>query len=257
MSGTTSGEQPSQTWDPARYARNARFVADLGLPVVEWLAPQPHETILDLGCGDGPLTAQLATMCARVVGVDASPQQIAAARARGLDARVMDGAALTFAGEFDAVFSNAALHWMKRADAVIAGVARALKPGGRFVGEMGGADNVAAIAGALIAALDRRGIDGRAASPWYFPTPAEYRGKLEAAGFVVVRMEHFPRPTRLPGEMAAWLDTFAEPFLGRLAAGERAAAVAEVVAALRPTLCDPSGVWTADYVRLRFEARLA
>jgi trans-aconitate methyltransferase len=104
-----------------RYADNARFVTDLGMPVVELLAPHAGERILDLGCGDGPLTAKLAALGCSVVGIDGSPAMVAAARALGLDARVMDGHALSFDDEFDAVFSNAALHWMKRSDAVIAG----------------------------------------------------------------------------------------------------------------------------------------
>src|ERR1700688_2897528 len=127
----------TQTWDPDRYARNARFVSDLGMPVVELLAPQPSERILDLGCGDGALTAKLVAMGCEVVGVDSSEAQIAGARALGLDARLMDGHALSFRSEFDAVFSNAALHWMRRSDEVIAGVHRALRPHGRFVAEMG------------------------------------------------------------------------------------------------------------------------
>ena len=98
-----------QSWDPDRYARNARFVSDLGMPVVELLAPQPGERILDLGCGDGALTAKLVAMGCEVVGVDASEPQIRGARAMGLDAHVMDGEHLTFDGEFDAVFSNAAI----------------------------------------------------------------------------------------------------------------------------------------------------
>ena len=148
----------SQSWNARQYADNARFVTDLGMPVVELLAPRPGERILDLGCGDGPLTAKLAALGCSVVGVDGSPAMVAAARALGLDARVMDGQALSFDGEFDAVFSNAALHWMKRGEAVIEGVWRALKPGGRFVGEFGGRDNVGAIVAALNAASARRGM---------------------------------------------------------------------------------------------------
>ncbi len=243
-----------QTWDPERYARNARFVADLGAPVVELLAPLPGERILDLGCGDGALTERLVAVGCRVVGVDGSAAQIEAARARGLDAHVADGQALTFDGGFDAVFSNAALHWMRDPDAVIAGVWRALRPGGRFVAEFGGDGCVAQIVAALETALARRGLDGRAANPWYFPTVADYRARLEARGFVVTSIALIPRPTPLPGEMTAWLETFAEPFTAAMSAGDRPAFLAEVQELLRPRLCDADGQWTADYVRLRFAA---
>lgn len=244
----------AQTWDPERYARNARFVSDLGAPVVELLAPRTGERILDLGCGDGALTEKLVGLGCRVVGVDASAAQIAAARARGLDARVATGEALDFDDEFDAVFSNAALHWMKRAALVIDGVWRALAPGGRFVGECGGDGCVATIVAALSAALERRGQDARAANPWYFPTVADYRARLEARGFAVASIALIPRPTPLPGDVTGWLETFAESFTGVLPEGERAAFLAEVQDALRPKLCDADGRWTADYVRLRFAA---
>jgi len=244
----------SQTWDPDRYALNARFVSDLGMPVVELLAPQAGERILDLGCGDGALTEKLVAMGCAVIGVDGSAQQIAAAQARGLNARVMDGERLTFENEFDAVFSNAALHWMKRADDVIGGVWRALKPGGRFIAECGGFGCVRIIERALTAALSRRGVDGAAANPWYFPTTEDYGGRLQARGFAVRYIALIPRPTPLPGDITGWLETFAESFTAVLPATERAAFIDEVRDALRPDLCDAAGNWTADYVRLRFAA---
>jgi SAM-dependent methyltransferase len=243
-----------QRWDPARYQQNAGFVAVLGAPLLDLLAPQAGERILDLGCGDGALTAKIAET-ASVLGVDASADQIRGARARGLDARVADGNTLDFAGEFDAVFSNAALHWMRDPDAVISGVWRALKPGGRFVAECGGAGNVASIMAALVAALDRRGIDGKAAVPWYFPAPEEYSARLERQGFAVESIALIPRPTPLPGALGDWLDTFAESFLAAVPPAERPAVKREVEAALRPMLLDAAGVWVTDYVRLRFAAR--
>jgi SAM-dependent methyltransferase len=243
-----------QDWDAAAYERNAAFVAELGEPLVALLAPRPGERVLDLGCGDGRLTLALQRAGCVVVGVDSSPSQVEAARTRGLDARVMDGEALAFEGEFDAAFSNAALHWMKRPERVLAGVFRALRPGGRFVGEMGGAGNVSAIARALTEALARRGRSFADLSPWYYPTGPEYRARLEAAGFAVVSIEVFDRPTDLPGDITAWLETFAGAFRSALPQGGRPALFAELREALAPILLKPDGTWWVDYVRLRFHA---
>lgn len=243
-----------QHWDPERYARNARFVAELGQPVVDLLDPQPGERILDLGCGDGALTLSLADRGVIVVGIDSSPEQIDAACAAGLEAFVIDATDMPYREEFDAVFSNAALHWIKNADAVIDGMWRALKPGGRVAAEMGGSGNVAQIREAILEALQRRKIDGSRLDPWYFPTADAYKARLENAGFIVTHIEQIERPTPLPNELQNWLDTFAEPFLSVLPAADRAAFKDEVAEALAPELLQDDGVWVADYVRLRFRA---
>jgi trans-aconitate methyltransferase len=244
-----------QIWDPDSYAANARFVSDLGAAVVDLLGPQPDERILDLGCGDGALTRLLIEAGAEVVGVDASPEMIAAACEAGIDAHVVNAHALPYTQEFDAVFSNAALHWMRDPDEVIAGVARALKPGGRFVAEMGGHGCVAAVLTALLAVLERRGINGKVLIPWYFPTPDDYTERLERHGFEVGTMLHFPRPTPIPGDVTDWLATFAGSFLREVDDPDEAGA--EVAELLRPSLCDEQGRWTIDYVRLRFAAELS
>jgi trans-aconitate methyltransferase len=244
----------TQTWNAQTYATNARFVADRGLPVLELLNPQPGDRILDLGCGDGALTIKLKEFGCEVVGVDASENLIQAAQALGLDAHVMDGHQLEFDRPFDAVFSNAALHWMQQPEQVIAGVWRSLKPGGRFVGEFGGAGNVATIHQALMAGMRVLGYEPEVLNPWYFPRPDEYQTQLTAAGFQVSQIGLIPRPTPLPTGVSGWLETFANPFTQALPDDERSAFLDTIVKTVEPTLCDANGQWTADYVRLRFAA---
>jgi len=244
-----------QRWDPETYAANARFVADLGEPVLDLLAPRRGEHVLDLGCGDGALTEKLVEAGCHLTAVDSSAEQVEAARARGLDARVENAERLPFDGEFDAVFSNAVLHWVQDQGAMLDGVYRALKPGGRFVGELGGAGCVQAIRDALCECLGRRGIDGAAHDPWFFPTAEEYGRLLVHHGFLAESVELFPRPTPLPGDISGWLATFAQPFFAALEEEHHAAVVDEVREVLRPRLYDAEQGWVADYTRVRFVGR--
>lgn len=242
-----------QTWSAASYAENARFVSDLGAEILSWLDPRAGMRVLDVGCGDGALTARIAAAGADVVGIDLSASLLEAARGRGLDVRETNVTAMPFEAEFDAVFSNAVLHWVMEPERAVARMRSALKPDGRLVAEFGGHGNVAAIVTAMRAAARLHGGDTSLAAPWFYPTAAEYAALLENGGFKVLRSGLYPRQTPLPTGISGWLTTFRAPFFAQF--GDRADVVkADVEELLRPALCDKSGNWTADYVRLRVEA---
>lgn len=239
-------------WTSETYRANAAYVPALGAAVFALLNPKAGERILDVGCGEGSLTRKIIEAGATVVGVDASAEMIAAATARGIDARLIDAERLPFEHEFDAVFSNAALHWVRNHDAMLAGVHRALKPGGRFVAEFGGHGNIAAIQVAIRSVLAHRGWNTNVHR--YYATPAEYAARLEAHGFSVGQIDLIPRPTPLPTGMRGWLETFERATLDRIPPDGRESFLQEVEDLLREEVCDSSGNWTAHYVRLRFRA---
>jgi SAM-dependent methyltransferase len=247
-------QRQAETWNASLYAETARYVAEHGNVILDWLAPQRGERILDLGCGDGALTEKIKQAGATVVGVDGNADMVAAARERGLDARVGVAENLPFDGEFDAVFSNAALHWVLRAEAAVESVRRALRPGGRFVAEFGGRGNVAAIVAALTEVLKARDVDFTAVSPWYFPSDDEYAALLENHGFRVERAELAPRPTKLPADISEWLANFAPSFVSGFSEQARTTALEETRELLKASCLTAGGDWIVDYVRLRVEA---
>ena len=253
---TKESLNPTSRWDAAAYATTGAFVPALGDAVLALLAPQTGERVLDVGCGDGALTARIAAAGAEVVGYDASESLVAAARARGLVVHLGDAARLPFDGEFDAVFSNAALHWMLDPGAVARGMFASLRPGGRLAVEFGGFGNIAAIRTALAATLARHGVHERPADQ-YYPTPPQYADVLRAAGFDEITTWLVPRPTLVAAGMVAWLETFRGGLLDALGVhgDERRAIFAETAELLEPALRAADGTWWADYVRIRATAR--
>jgi SAM-dependent methyltransferase len=236
-------------WDAADYTRVGAFVAELGGAALDLLDPKPGERILDVGCGEGTLTKKIIERGATVLGVDNSPEMIAAARANGVDAVQLAAEDMQFFAEFDAAFSNATLHWVLQKEQAARAIFRALKSGGHFAGEMGGEANLKALREALDEELIIRGYAPPVeASNWY-ASPQEFAAVYEAAGFRELDARLIERPTPIEHGIAAWVTTFRKGWLER--AGVPEVERAEIGAAV----ADRVGSNVADYVRLRFIMR--
>jgi len=246
----------NSTWNPTLYDDRAAFVSDLATELVLWLRPREGESILDLGCGTGTLTAQIARQGARVIGVDYSPSMIESAREKYCDLafEIADGQALSYTPQFDAVFSNAALHWMPRATDVLRGVERALLPGGRFVAEFGGAGCVGTVIRAVSDILREWSIDPSPYLSWFFPSPGRYAGLLEESGLVVRELRYFERPTPVPGQdgLSTWLSVFQANLMNDL--GARWPELCIKASERCHSALFHDGQWWLDYVRLRVVA---
>ncbi|HEX8412513.1 MAG TPA: methyltransferase domain-containing protein [Sphingomicrobium sp.] len=244
-------------WDAGDYARVGGFVAELGSAALDLLDPHAGERILDVGCGDGALTRKIVERGASVVGVDNSESMVEVAGSVGLDARLMAAEDISFDVEFDAIFSNAALHWVLAKEKAAAAIFHALKPGGRFAGEMGGAGNIAILRGGIREELEQRGYDLPAADPQWYPTIEEFGGVYAQAGFSDIDAQLIPRPTELRAGVAAWVKTFRAGWLDAANVPEdaRHEIAAAVEHRLASKLQQPDGSWSADYVRLRFIMR--
>jgi trans-aconitate methyltransferase len=238
------------------FASMARYVPDYGRAILQLIAARRGERVLDLGCGDGTLARTLVSEGVVVIGVDNDQSMVELARRHCSAAIQCDIRRMSFAGEFDAIYSNSALHLVGEAENVAARIAMALKSKGRFAAELGARGNIAAIVTALLAVLERFGIDGTARIPWYFPSSEEYCDILERAGFVISSVETQYRPTPMPSGIDRWIEMLAVWFLEALPCEQREAAKQEVTWLLEPTLRSSDGRWIADYVRLRVCAHL-
>jgi len=250
---TTTKEKETNSWNADNYQQHASFVSALALPVVELLDPQEGERILDLGCGEGTLGLEIARHGASVLGVDLSAEMVAKARENGLEAEVMSVTQMPFDEAFDAVFSNAMLHWVREPELAVAHIAKALRSGGRFVAEFGGAGNVHHIVEAMRAAFQSHPEYGVFDDLWYFPTPEQYRVILEAHGFEVASIELIPRPTPID-DIAHWLALFTNGVTEYLSSEQTAQFRAEVRERLKESSYTEAEGWVADYVRLRVKA---
>jgi trans-aconitate methyltransferase len=246
------------TWNANLYDDKHSFVWKMAAGVLELLAPKPGEKILDVGCGTGHLTAQIAEAGAEVLGVDRSAEMIRQAKEKypDLHFEVMDATQIVVPESFDAVFSNATLHWIKEPERVITGIAKALRPSGRFVAEFGGKGNTTGFLEAVQNSWAKLQLPGPPPNPWYYPGIAEYAALLEQHAFEVTYAILFDRPTPLEdGErgLRNWFDMFGASFVQNLSDAQKSALRDEIEKQARPKLFH-SDKWVMDYRRLRIVA---
>jgi trans-aconitate methyltransferase len=246
-------------WNAGLYDDKHSFVYKMAEGLLDLLAAQANENILDIGCGTGHLTAKIAAIGAKITGIDRSPEMIRQAREVYPHFRfeVADATNIATDQRFDAVFSNATLHWIKEPGRVVREVARLLKPDGRFVAEFGGHGNIAKLVGAAERAWLKLQLPSPVPNPWYYPSIPEYAAVLEEHGLMVTYAILFDRPTPLEdGEngLKNWLLMFGGAISEKLPGNERNHLIEETVREGRPELFH-EGRWVIDYRRLRIVAK--
>lgn len=249
--------QQKDNWNANLYDSKHSFVSLLGNNLIDLLAPQKGEKILDLGCGTGDLAKKISEFGASVIGVDGSENMVMTAKSKfpKISFMVQDATNLSFHCEFDAVFSNAVLHWVKPPKQALQGILNGLKPGGRFVAEFGGKGNVQSITDELIHQIRAFGFNFELEDfPWYYPSIGEYTSMMEEVGFRVTFAQHIDRPTPLEGKngLSNWLEMFGTSFFKHIPAKTKMDIIKKVEQNLESSLFDHnSNSWIADYKRIR------
>ena len=250
-----SFQDKTDGWDADLYDGKHSFVSQYGNRLIELLAPQQGEKILDLGCGTGDLTHTLFELGAEVVGTDKSENMVnqAIRKYPHIPFMIQDATSLDFHSEFDAVFSNATLHWVKPAREALHSIYQSLKPGGRFVAEFGGKGNVQTITDEIITQIKEAKFEYHQENfPWFYPSIAEYSAFMEEAGFRVTFAQHFDRPTPLDGEdgLINWIKMFGHLLFDGIPEQQTNEIMMNVQKNVKGILYR-DGSWVADYKRIR------
>ncbi len=229
-------------WNAADYAANSAVQLTWARELIGKLNLRGDEHILDVGCGDGKVTAEIARAVSNgaVTGIDASAEMIAFAKKAfpprqfpNLEFRVMDARKIKFARRFELVFSNAALHWVDDHERFLRGAAAALKPGGRLVVSCGGKGNAQDVFVALRPEMRLkhwRNFFRKIPEPYFFYAPDEYKKWLAKAGFQTRSIRLAPKDATYPGAdgFAAWLRTTWIPYVQRVPENAREEFIAAV-----------------------------
>jgi len=263
-------------WNAADYAANSAVQQSWARELIAKLHLRGDERVLDVGCGDGKVSAEIARVVPRgsVMGVDASAEMIAFAREKFpparisnlkfeiADARKIGGSAGGVAATrpFDLVFSNAALHWVDDHEAILRGAAAVLKPGGRLVVSCGGKGNAHDVFLALRPEMRRqrwREFFRRMPLPYFFYAPGDYEKWLPKFGFKIHALKLAPKDATYAGAdgFATWLRATWLPFVQRVPEDRREdfiAAVTQRYLAKHPP--DAAGQVRVRMVRLEIEA---
>lgn len=253
----TNEQQEDDRWEPTLYDEKHSFVWKLGASLIQLLAPQPGERILDVGCGTGQLTAQIAESAATVVGIDNSAAMIEEARRLfpAVEFQLADAHDFSFEQKFEGIFSNAALHWIREPASVARCIRDALATNGRVAVEFGGQGNVRFLSQAVETA-SQEFLGETVPHLWYFPSIAAFSTLLEQHGIEVTQAAMIDRPTPLEGDdgLRNWVRMFGQRWLTLIPAEQHEAFLDRIETIARPNLFRDSK-WHADYRRIRVQAR--